>query len=146
MPEQCLDHFLGKAFEQECAGPFFPLSWASNLEISCEGKSRPRLHLRQDFAQAYLLEDEQESLAPEFDRVTEDGIRFCLYRIGCLEVRTITGPDCGPVARRSPAEFVHLRHRPPRDEAPTVRGRSCARSEFSWTASWCRIAGSRAAS
>merc|ERR1719350_510411 len=95
--EQRMDHFFSKAFEQETAGPLFPLSWASNMEISREGKSRPQLHLRQDFAQAHMLEDALESLAPEFDKETEDGSRFSIYRIGSLEVRTITEPDCEPV-------------------------------------------------
>merc|ERR1719414_1191744 len=97
MQEQRMDHFFSKAFEQESAGPLFPLSWTSNMEISREGKSRPQLHPRQDFAQAHMLEDALESLAPEFDKVTEDGSRFSIYRIGSLEVRTITEPDCEPV-------------------------------------------------
>merc|ERR1712079_564581 len=97
MQEQRMDHFFSKAFDQESAGPLFPLSWASNMEISREGKSRPQLHLRQDFAQAHMLEDALDSLVPEFDNVTEDGSRFSIYRIGSLEVRTITEPDCEPV-------------------------------------------------
>merc|ERR550525_2115052 len=97
MQEQRMDQFFSKAFEPESAGQLFPLSWASNLEISREGKSRPQLHPRQDFAQAHMLEDALESLAPEFDKTTEDGSRFSIYRIGSLEVRTITEPDCEPV-------------------------------------------------
>merc|ERR1712061_46519 len=38
-----------------------------------------------------------ESAVPDFDKVTEDGSRFSIYRIGSLEVRTITEPDCEPV-------------------------------------------------
>merc|ERR1712242_332051 len=95
--EQRMDLFFSKAFEQENAGPLFPLSWGSNIEISREGKSRPQLHPRQDFAQTHMLEDALESQVPEFDKVTEDGSRFSIYRIGSLEVRTITEPDCEPV-------------------------------------------------
>merc|ERR1712241_46208 len=48
-------------------------------------------------AQAHMLEDALESVVPEFDKATEDGSRFSIYRIGSLEVRTITEPDCEPV-------------------------------------------------
>merc|ERR1712113_716833 len=86
-----------KGFEQENAGPLFPLSWTSNMEISHDCKSRPQLHERQDFAQTHMLEDALESAVPAFEKVTEDGSRFSIYRIGSLEVRTITEPDCEPV-------------------------------------------------
>merc|ERR1711870_176007 len=67
------------------------------MEISHEGKCRPQLHPRQDFAQAHMLEDALESIVPDFDKATEDGSRFSIYRVGSLEVRTITEPDCEPV-------------------------------------------------
>jgi len=44
-----------------------------------------------------MLEDALESAVPAFDKVTEDGSRFSVYRIGSIEVRTITEPDCEPV-------------------------------------------------
>merc|ERR1712241_366796 len=97
MQEQRMDHFFSKGFEHENAGPLFPLSWSSNMEISHVIKSRPQLHERQDFAQAHMLEDALESAVPAFENVTEDGSRFSIYRIGSLEVRTITEPDCEPV-------------------------------------------------
>merc|ERR1712217_572962 len=97
MQEQRMDHFFSKEFEQDNAGPLFPLSWTSNMEISHEGKCRPQLHPRQDFAQAHMLEDALESVVPDFDKVTEDGSRFSIYRIGSLEVRTIAEQDCEPV-------------------------------------------------
>jgi len=97
MQEQRMDHFFSKGFEQENAGPLFPLSWTSNMEISHDCKSRPQLHERQDFAQTHMLEDALESAVPAFEKVTEDGSRFSIYRIGSLEVRTITEPDCEPV-------------------------------------------------
>merc|ERR1712217_682514 len=97
MQEQRMDHFFSKEFEQDNAGPLFPLSWTSNMEISHEGKCRPQLHPRQDFAQAHMLEDALESVVPDFDKVTEDGSRFSIYRIGSLEVRTIAEHDSEPV-------------------------------------------------
>merc|ERR1719151_261715 len=66
--EQRMDHFFSKAFEQENAGPLFPLSWGPNLELAHEGKSRPQLYPRQDFAQAQMLEDALESQVPEFEK------------------------------------------------------------------------------
>merc|ERR1712039_947945 len=38
-----------------------------------------------------------ESAVPTFDKATEDGNRFSIYRIDSLEVRTITEPECEPV-------------------------------------------------
>merc|ERR1712242_571800 len=95
--EHRMDHFFSKEFEQENAGPLFPLSWASSMEISRDCKSKPQLHERQDFAQAHMLEDALESIVPDFDKVTEDGSRFSIYRVGSLEVRTIAEQDCEPV-------------------------------------------------
>merc|ERR1711948_138913 len=46
---------------------------------------------------AHMLEDALESVVPDFDKVTEDGSRFSIYRIGSLEVRTIAEQDCEPV-------------------------------------------------
>merc|ERR1712217_462838 len=95
--EQRMDHFFSKEFEQENAGPLFPLSWTCNMEISHETKSRPQLHPRQDFAQAHMLEDALESVVTDFDKVTEEVSRFSIIRIGSLEVRTIAEQDCEPV-------------------------------------------------
>merc|ERR1740123_764620 len=93
-----MDHFFSKAFSPENTGALFPLSWASNVEISRDdGKACSQLHPRPDFAQAHLLEDALESAVPVFDKATEDGNRFSIYRIGSLEVRTITEPECEPV-------------------------------------------------
>merc|ERR1719210_570115 len=36
MQEQRVDHFFSKAFEPDSAGPLFPLTWTSNMEISGE--------------------------------------------------------------------------------------------------------------
>merc|ERR1711953_450806 len=76
MQEERMDHFFSKSFEQENAGPLFPLAWTSNMEISRDSKSRPQLHERQDFAQAHMLEDALESLVPEVERV---GVEFQVY-------------------------------------------------------------------
>merc|ERR1719210_2574997 len=98
--EQRMDLFFNKTFNSENAGPLFPMSWTSHVEISRDetaGKQCGQLHPRPDFAQAHLLEDALESAAPIFEKVTEDGSRWSIYRIGSLEVRTITEPESEPV-------------------------------------------------
>merc|ERR1712073_196871 len=46
---------------------------------------------------AHMLAAALASVVPSFDKVTEDGSRFSIYRIGSLEVRVIAEPDCEPV-------------------------------------------------
>jgi len=87
------DQFLSKTFSPGNPGPLFPPSWMPLVEITNEQATRrpgaaqgEALHPRPDYvAEAAKL---KKSAVPVFDKSTEDGTRFRIYRVGSLEVRT----------------------------------------------------------
>merc|ERR1712192_35485 len=91
------EHFLSEAFAMQNPGALFPSSWKASVEVSrggrqiqvSEGHSQEMLHRRKDYEkEAQLLEQVVKSAAPIFDKKTEDGMRFRVYRIGSLEFRS----------------------------------------------------------
>jgi len=92
-----MEHFFDKLFSQQCPGPLFPSSWASSVEIShgeAAGRQGAQLSARPHYvAQAHVLEEALQSALPVFDKSTEDGTRFRVYRLGSLEVRTTQEHD-----------------------------------------------------
>jgi len=86
-------HFLSSKFSVEDAGPLFPSSWATSFMIE-HGQAASVLQARPDY-QAKVHEFEQITLStvPTFDRTTEDGVRYRIYRQGSLEVRTTQEHD-----------------------------------------------------
>jgi len=92
------DHFFSTKFVMEDAGPLFPSSWRPAFEIA-RGRTPVRpageslqaglLRARPDYAaEARVFEHMLKAASPVFDRSTEDGTRFRIYRFGSLEVRT----------------------------------------------------------
>jgi len=80
-------HFFSTSFSTDNAGPLFPRSWSNSIEIA--RASERSLYLRPDFKyEAVALDQALKSAAPAFDKTTEDGLRFRVYRLGSLEVRT----------------------------------------------------------
>jgi len=88
--EQRTTHFLSKEFVMAEPGPLFPASWKSTMGIERKSeKAREMLLARPDYkAEASMFDDALKSTVPVFDKNTEDGIRFRIYKIGSLEVRT----------------------------------------------------------
>merc|ERR1712008_53976 len=86
------DHFCSRAFQMDSPGPLFPLTWVSSVEIlrnETKAKHAPALDPLPDRkAHAHAFEQALESMVPVFDRSTEDGTYFRIYRIGSIEVRT----------------------------------------------------------
>lgn len=91
------EQFLGETFAMSCPGSIFPSSWTPSFEIARgrtpvrlpEGRGQETLHRRRDYEnEAALLEEILKSVAPVFDKSTEDGMRFRIYRIGSLEFRS----------------------------------------------------------
>jgi len=84
------EHFCSPAFSPEDPGGLFPFSWKKTLEIARgEAKASHSLRPRPDYkAQARMFEHVLKSAVPAFDKSTEDGLRFRVYRFGSLEVRT----------------------------------------------------------
>mmetsp|Transcript_96310 Transcript_96310/g.299362 ORF Transcript_96310/g.299362 Transcript_96310/m.299362 type:complete len:993 (-) Transcript_96310:72-3050(-) len=89
------EHFLSPTFVVDDAGPLFPSSWTSHFGIELEGASgrehmasAPRgvLHPRPDHKPS---RESLRSAQLVFDKTTEDGTHFRIYRPGSIEVRTI---------------------------------------------------------
>jgi len=92
------DHFHGKAFVMGDAGPLFPSAWTSDFEIA-RGRTPKKalagapaagaLYPRPEYlGEAHIFDHVMESSTPIFDMKTEDGMRYRVYRVGSLEVRT----------------------------------------------------------
>lgn len=97
-------HFLSDKFVEGDAGPLFPTSWVPFAEIArgqapgqvseVQRHKQGQLHIRTDYIiESSVLEDVMKSVVPVFDKSTEEGIRFRIYRFGTLEVRTTEEPD-----------------------------------------------------
>mmetsp|Transcript_55096 Transcript_55096/g.172754 ORF Transcript_55096/g.172754 Transcript_55096/m.172754 type:complete len:565 (+) Transcript_55096:1-1695(+) len=80
------DHFLSVGFSAATPGPLFPASWAS---LEAKAPQPAQLRPRSDYkAAARVFEQVMKSATPAFDKTTEDGERFRIYRFGGVEVRT----------------------------------------------------------
>jgi len=92
------DHFCSPAFSMGSAGPLFPASWTAKFEIA-RGQTQGARELieRPEYKiEAHVLDHVLKSATPAFDKTTEDGTKFRVYKLGSLEVRTIqdvNGPE-----------------------------------------------------
>jgi len=91
------EHFCRKEFVAGDAGPLFPSSWTSSFEIA-RGKALQRVTGDADVPperyRPYTgATPAYSSLPTVFDKTTEDGTRFRIYRSGGLEVRTVQEHD-----------------------------------------------------
>jgi len=81
------DYFLSSDFTIASPGSLFPQSWAPSVAITC-GKGT-QWHARPDYKQqSQKVQRLLKTTTPAFDKSSEDGIRFRIYQIGNLEVRT----------------------------------------------------------
>jgi len=97
-----LDHFFSTKFVASDPGPLFPSSWKDLIEIErarVPGRTdgpphEGMLHERSDYkAKAHMFDHLLKSATPVFDKSAEDGIRFRVYKVGSLEVRTFQEPN-----------------------------------------------------
>jgi hypothetical protein len=86
--EERLAHFISEDFVLSNAGPLFPASWASSVESPGQGNLQLEVCLFEDAVDLATL---KASVAPIFDKGTEDGVRFRVYRWKGFEVRTWQG-------------------------------------------------------
>jgi len=92
--ESRMNHFFSKQFVASNPGPLFPSSWKDYLEIErIKAASGPpledTLHERPDYKdQAHMFEHILKSVIPVFDQTSEEGIRWRVYKVGSIEVRT----------------------------------------------------------
>lgn len=85
--QQRKDHFCSESFVIGVAGPLFPYSWNASLG----GTQLPtdRLHVLPGYKAQHLVENVLAGVVPIFDKSTEDGSRYRIYHLDCLEVRTM---------------------------------------------------------
>lgn len=92
-----IEHFLSEGFVMGSPGSIFPSSWTPAFEIARgrtpvrlpEGRAQETLHRRRDYEkEAALVHEVLKSAPAVFDKSSEDGLRFRIYRIGSLEFRT----------------------------------------------------------
>mmetsp|Transcript_108544 Transcript_108544/g.339540 ORF Transcript_108544/g.339540 Transcript_108544/m.339540 type:complete len:579 (+) Transcript_108544:1-1737(+) len=89
-----MERFCSAEFSIEDPGQLYPSSWRSSVEITRKAATGQRcrssmMRICADYeAQAHLLEPALKKEVPVFDKATEDGTRFRIYRLGSLEVRT----------------------------------------------------------
>lgn len=87
---------------EESAGPLFPSSWTSTIgmEGSVAAKLVPRADLK---AEEGMLQDILATATPSFERSTEDGTAFLIFKLGSLEaprcprrqtLRLVTADPC----------------------------------------------------
>jgi len=88
--------FLSKQFAPDNPGPQFPSSWKDYIEIDGAHAGQvvrlppaDTLHERADYlGEAQLFNHVLESAVPVFDKSSEEGMRFRVYELGSIEVRT----------------------------------------------------------
>jgi hypothetical protein len=82
-------HFLCRRFRPDDCGPLFPGSWHSALQVG-EAKQGVELHERPEYVaqSGGVLERALKDTQPTFDKTAEDGVRFRIYKIGSLQVRS----------------------------------------------------------
>jgi hypothetical protein len=84
-------HFFSKQFAMDNPGPLFPRSWSSLSEVTYLPERVPHgsLHANLDCnIEELSLACHRES--PVFERTSEEGTIFRIYRVGSFEVRTTT--------------------------------------------------------
>mmetsp|Transcript_3472 Transcript_3472/g.10629 ORF Transcript_3472/g.10629 Transcript_3472/m.10629 type:complete len:598 (+) Transcript_3472:2-1795(+) len=85
--EQRKEHFLSADFEPSSASLLFP-GWKPTVAIA--GARAGQLHARPELiAEAANMVKHR---APNFDKCTEDGTRYCIYQLGSLEIRSVREP------------------------------------------------------
>jgi len=97
--EQRRRHFLSREFLEDHAGSLYPGSWDSSIAIareqalkSCSAKACTDGWVPSGAAAANL-QLMLKTAAPVFDKSTEDGTRYRIYRVSSLEVRTTQRHD-----------------------------------------------------
>ena len=99
-----LSLFCDAAFIPENPGAAFPRSWTSNFQVEQQGVSTGLVKkaLRSGMVQLSLnptfknliIHEMLPSTAPVFEKNSEDGCVYRIYRIGTMEIRTVQDRCC----------------------------------------------------
>jgi hypothetical protein len=82
-------HFVSGDFKEDDAGPLFPSSWQASFRIAGQQGPKKWLGCPPQFSEKAVFDWVVGAGKPIFDRSTEDGTFFRVYRRDSLEVRTI---------------------------------------------------------
>eukprot|EP00930_Biecheleria_cincta_P003657 TRINITY_DN104585_c0_g1_i1.p1 TRINITY_DN104585_c0_g1~~TRINITY_DN104585_c0_g1_i1.p1 ORF type:complete len:1011 (-),score=231.74 TRINITY_DN104585_c0_g1_i1:65-3046(-) len=88
--------FCSKSFVVGNAGAEFPRSWTSRFQIADSQERAAAMNSAlvklpvDDSFQDFFVSEILPSAAPEFNKATEDGVLFRIYKFGNIEVRTVT--------------------------------------------------------
>jgi len=95
--------FSEASFVVGSAGLDFPASWTSNFQVDQQGISPGLMQVALSSCLVQLVVDTSfhktlmreviPAATPEFEKATEDGTQFRIYRFSSLEVRTIQEPS-----------------------------------------------------
>jgi len=87
--QQRKEQFLSEQFSVGSPGALFPGSWTTAHVVRDGSEIRGSLRARPELkAASGVLSHALADAAPVFDRLTEDGVRYRIYRLGNLEIRT----------------------------------------------------------
>jgi len=87
--QQRINHFLSTSFLEDKPGPLFSISWTESMEVSRQKVSKKQGGMLQPWTNHSLeAEEALKSGTPVFEKVTEDGTIFRIYRMGTVELRT----------------------------------------------------------
>lgn len=86
------DHFFSIDFSERSPGPLFPSSWVSQFAITNSNASVAR-GILQPCENSHVHAEVLKDSAPVFQRTTEDGTTFSIYRVGNVEIRTSQARD-----------------------------------------------------
>jgi len=93
--QQRLQHFLSAQFSTAAPGELFPSSWKPSVEVAEKKDSGELNACHYDNDQEVELQSMLKTVTPAFDKSTEEGIRFRIYQLDSLEVRTTQQSDLG---------------------------------------------------
>jgi len=96
MRQRRMNFFFSDQFIMDEPGELYPANWKSAFEIA-QGAAPAKcglLQARPDYkTEAAAFEHVLKTATPVFDRSSEDGIKFRIYKFGSLEVRTTQKPQ-----------------------------------------------------
>eukprot|EP00747_Dinoflagellata_sp_TGD_P123292 gnl/TRDRNA2_/TRDRNA2_173791_c1_seq2.p1 gnl/TRDRNA2_/TRDRNA2_173791_c1~~gnl/TRDRNA2_/TRDRNA2_173791_c1_seq2.p1 ORF type:complete len:358 (-),score=78.30 gnl/TRDRNA2_/TRDRNA2_173791_c1_seq2:53-1036(-) len=95
MRQRRMEYFFSQKFAMDEPGDLYPSNWKSAFEIA-QGKTSAKSGLLQkplSYQAAAAFDHVLKTATPVFDKSSEDGIQFRIYKFGSLEVRTTQKPD-----------------------------------------------------
>eukprot|EP00747_Dinoflagellata_sp_TGD_P123293 gnl/TRDRNA2_/TRDRNA2_173791_c1_seq3.p1 gnl/TRDRNA2_/TRDRNA2_173791_c1~~gnl/TRDRNA2_/TRDRNA2_173791_c1_seq3.p1 ORF type:complete len:359 (-),score=80.07 gnl/TRDRNA2_/TRDRNA2_173791_c1_seq3:57-1043(-) len=96
MRQRRKEYFFSEKFAMDEPGDLYPSTWKSAFEITQGATSTKNGLLQKRLshqAEAAAFDHMLKTATPVFDKSSEDGIQFRIYKFGSLEVRTTQKPN-----------------------------------------------------